>query len=70
LAKTRHTTPDTHYYACALPEQLLFDVPSVDKGVVSSRDGGRRDEVVKLFKKALMQHRYWEREKNKEKISA
>lgn len=56
--------------ACALPEQLLFDVPSVDKGVVSSRDGGRRDEVVKLFKKALMQHRYWEREKNKEKISA
>jgi catalase len=56
--------------ACQLPELMVFDQPAVDKGVVTSLNGSKADEVVKLFKKALIQARFWEREKVKDMIPA
>lgn len=56
--------------ACQLPELLVFDVPSSDKGVVSSKDNSKQEEVIRLFQKAMTKYRFWEREKNKDKIPA
>ena len=53
-----------------LPELLVFDVPTTDKGVVTSKDSSRFKEVINLFIKALLQYRFWEREKHKDKIPA
>ena len=56
--------------ACQLPELLVFDVPSTDKGVVTSKDTSKNKDVIALFKKAMMHYRFWEREKHKNKIPA
>ncbi|HVQ38635.1 MAG TPA: hypothetical protein VMS31_13950, partial [Pyrinomonadaceae bacterium] len=39
-------------------------VPSVDKGVVSSRDGSIKN-VAAAFIESIAQHRHWERENSK-----
>lgn len=56
--------------ACQLPEQLVFDKVSMDKGVVSSKASGDAKAVATAFINAIKQHRFWEREKNKDKIPA
>jgi catalase len=56
--------------ACQLPEQQLFDTLAVDKGVISSREGAKAAALVTELKNAMLQHRFWEREKNKAKIPA
>jgi catalase len=56
--------------ACQFPELLVFEQPAVDKGVVTSSNADKSAEIIKLFKKAMMQGRFWEREKNKDMISA
>ena len=56
--------------ACQLPELLVFDKVSTDKGVVSSKDEGDINKVIEQFKKAMLKHRHWEREKHKDMIPA
>lgn len=56
--------------ACDLPELLVFDKTSVDKGVVTSRDSSTGDDVIRHFQQAMLKYRFWEREKNKDKIPA
>jgi catalase len=56
--------------ACALPELQVFDKVSADKGVVSSKEESDLDKVIELFKKAMLKHRHWEREKQKDQLSA
>src|SRR5690606_8155406 len=54
--------------ASKLPEIIVFDQPAADKGVVTSANADKVDDVVKLFSKALIQSRFWEREKFKDMI--
>ena len=49
-----------------LPETIVFDEPASDKGVVTSANASKVDEVVKLFAKSLIQSRFWEREQYKD----
>jgi catalase len=56
--------------ACQLPELQVFDKTAVDKGVITSRDGGDSKGVATAFINAIKQHRFWEREKAKDKIPA
>ena len=56
--------------ACGLPELTVFDKPDADKGVVTAKGSGKTSDVIKLFRKILERHRYWEREAKKEMIPA
>jgi catalase len=56
--------------SCNLPELLVFDVVSTDKGVVTSKDASKGKELITQFKDAMLQHRFWEREKSKDQIPA
>lgn len=54
--------------ACNLPELQVFDDLGIDKGVVTSRNASKGNDLISKFKDAMMQHRFWEREKNKMQI--
>jgi len=56
--------------ACRLPELSVFDTTASDKGVVTSRDSGQGNDVIKQLQKVMLQHRFWEREKHKDQIPA
>ena len=56
--------------ACNLPELRLSEKPDSDKGVVTSGGGSNGDKVISLFKEAMMQSRFWNREKHKDMIAA
>ncbi len=55
--------------ACGFPELKTFDAAGADKGVVSARNATGND-VLNMFIQSLSQHRYWEREKSKDKVPA
>ncbi|NTS43500.1 catalase [Flavisolibacter sp. BT320] len=56
--------------ACGLPELSVFDKLGTDKGVVTARSQNKSKEVINEFLTAMLQHRHWEREVNKDMIPA
>lgn len=55
---------------CDLPEIKIGEKLSTQMGLTTSRIATQTGEIVRAFKQSLSTHRYWEREKHKDRISA
>jgi catalase len=56
--------------ACQLPGVSISETGSSDKGVVTIKDDTRSKDLVSELKAAMLQSRFWEREKHKDRIPA
>jgi len=56
--------------ACSLPELVISEKVTADKGVIASTESGNKEKVVEQFLAAMLKHRHWEREAVKDMIPA